>query len=79
MKPRNNFEVRCGDARNHLEHIEERLYRKKYLADLGNLKGSSFTFGGMSFDISGNALSIFTGAYEKLLSILEQKLDKVNV
>jgi hypothetical protein len=59
-------------ARNHLEHIEERI-RPPYLGDFGNLSNDIYTFGGERFDISRTGLTIFTDAYEELISILRTR------
>jgi hypothetical protein len=62
-------------ARNHLEHIEERIYcpSTEYWGDLGNLRGDSYTFGGRSFDVSEKPLIIVNEAYDDLLAILSEK------
>jgi len=56
-------------ARNHLEHIHERVTRD-YMWDFGNIKGDTYTFGGESFDIGKAGLKILTDAYEEVVDIL---------
>jgi len=62
-------------ARNHFEHIEERL-RPPYLGDLGSLSGETYTFGGERFDISRTGLATFTSAYEGLITILSARSER---
>lgn len=74
----NRFEPRFRPyrrARNHLEHIEERI-RPTYLRDFGNLTDDIYTFGGERFDISRTGLGIFTDAYEELISILRTRRER---
>jgi len=61
-----------NDARNHLEHIENRI-RRRYLSDFGNLENDTFTFGGERFDISASGLQILTDAYEQVVAILRAR------
>jgi len=61
-----------NDARNHLEHIDERM-KKKYLSDFGNIKNGTFSFGGECFDISASGLKILTDAYEQVVGILRSR------
>lgn len=66
----------CRNIRNHLEHIEQRISKKRYLHDLGNVVGDSFKFGGKSFDIGKKSLSPFIDAYEELLAILHARFEQ---
>ena len=63
---------RFNDARNHLEHIEERI-TEEYLFDFGNLENDTFTFGRDRFDISASGLKTLTDAYEQVVGILRPR------
>lgn len=60
-----------NDARNHLEHIEERIARG--VSDLGNLEKETYTFDGERFDVSASGLRILTDAYEQVVHILRSR------
>jgi len=66
-----------NDARNHLEHIDERTSNSKYLRDFGNLVNDNFTFGGESFDVSQSSLKFITDSFESVLGILRAKPDRI--
>jgi len=59
-----------NDARNHLEHIDERT-TPRYINDLGNIQGDIFTFGGERYDISKKSLDFICQSYEKVLKIVK--------
>ncbi len=62
-----------NDARNHLEHIEDRIKEKKYLSDLGNLHNNTYTFGGEPFDISRKGLDTVIESYNDVYSLLKER------
>jgi hypothetical protein len=60
------FEPACkpfNDARNHLEHIDERL-------ETGSIQGDVFFFAGERFDASQASLKLLTDMYEEVVNIL---------
>lgn len=57
-----------NDARNHLEHIDDRLAIKPN--ETGSLASGTFIFAGEAFDISDQGLSALTEAYEEIIRIM---------
>lgn len=57
-----------NDARNHLEHIDERLARNPN--ETGTIQGDVFVFADERFDISEAGLKVLTDMYEEVINIL---------
>lgn len=57
-----------NDARNHLEHIDERLARNPN--ETGTIQGDVFVFASERFDISEAGLKALTDTYEEAVNIL---------
>jgi hypothetical protein len=57
-----------NDARNHLEHIDERLARNP--TETGSLQGEFFVFAGVRFDISESGLRALTNVYEEVIRVI---------
>src|SRR5262245_35298591 len=65
------FQPACkpfNDARNHLEHIDERLERNP--DETGSIQGEVFFFAGERFDTSQASLKLLTDMYEEVVNIL---------
>lgn len=62
-----------NDARNHLEHIDERI-GKQHIPVLGNLSNNdTYIFGEEEFDIGIKSLNFIRNSYEKVLDILTKQ------
>jgi len=57
-----------NDARNHLEHIDERLACNP--DQTGHIQGDTFLFAGEKFDVSPSGLKLLTDMYEEVVNIL---------
>lgn len=62
-----------NDARNHLEHIDERLQRDP--KNTGSMAGNYFAIAGERFDITQAGLKLLTDMYEDVIFMLTLRID----
>jgi hypothetical protein len=70
------FEPICrpfNDARNHLEHIDERLARDP--RNTGAVQGDFFVIAGERFDVSQAGLKLLTDMYEEVINIITLRIN----